>query len=627
MTSTTWVQNAGMDSGTDSDTVLTYAETAQAAAEAAAAQAGIATTQAETATTQAGIATSAASDALASATVAAERADDVAAALGYRDVASATALIADAVLTYSAGVNQVLAGEVVRTRNEGFSFQVAPSSATNNDVITAGGVKLYKLPSQTRIARVGRATTPTVASAGAGVLTGQHYWTVSHVTADGETDVSNSTGLVTAGNSVTVTIPVSNDWRVIARRIYRTVSGGIEPQAGYLVAEVSDNTTTTYVDNVADVSLGAMAPQIDTTGWNIVDGVNIEGNISSLSTTFGFATMPNAAGYACTALGAYALTDNTNGYRNTAVGTDALYHNTTGANNTGVGVHALDRNTTGTDHTAVGLNSLFVLDGSLSCTAIGSNAGAQLTTGNFNTFVGAGAGQLKTSGAGNTYVGYQAGYAAGAGSQNAALGQNALGDITNGNFNLGIGYAAGGDITTGNQNVAIGWSALSSMTTGSGNIAIGPRAGQYQTGSNTLIIDTQNRTDAADELANALVVGTMGLTRSNQRISFNGQVNPLAGIGVPGRTITADGAVIVDDTSITCSKVGATLTLTLPTGSADKIIILRNTKAFTVVSATANVEQIDGASITSAILPATAGSWAALRCKSSGISWEIVMRG
>jgi len=37
MTSTTWVQNAGMDSGTDSDTVLTYAEAAQAAAEAAAA--------------------------------------------------------------------------------------------------------------------------------------------------------------------------------------------------------------------------------------------------------------------------------------------------------------------------------------------------------------------------------------------------------------------------------------------------------------------------------------------------------------------------------------------------------------------------------------------------------------
>lgn len=87
-----------------------------------------------------------AANALASEFVAAERADDVAAANGYRDIASVTALIADSVLTYSAGVNQVLSGAFIRTRAEGFSYEVAASGATDQHIATAGGVKLYALP-------------------------------------------------------------------------------------------------------------------------------------------------------------------------------------------------------------------------------------------------------------------------------------------------------------------------------------------------------------------------------------------------------------------------------------------------------------------------------------------------
>lgn len=65
-----------------------------------------------------------------------------------RDVASVSALLADTELTYSAGQpGVVVAGDVICTRAEGFSYQVAASGATDQHVTTAGGVKLYVLPS------------------------------------------------------------------------------------------------------------------------------------------------------------------------------------------------------------------------------------------------------------------------------------------------------------------------------------------------------------------------------------------------------------------------------------------------------------------------------------------------
>jgi hypothetical protein len=56
--------------------------------------------------------------------------------------ANVSALLADTTLTYSA----VTSGDIVRTRSEGFSYQVAASGATDQHVITAGGLKLYVLP-------------------------------------------------------------------------------------------------------------------------------------------------------------------------------------------------------------------------------------------------------------------------------------------------------------------------------------------------------------------------------------------------------------------------------------------------------------------------------------------------
>jgi hypothetical protein len=65
---------------------------------------------------------------------------------------TATTLLADAGFTYTAAQpGTVTAGQYIRTRAEGFSYQVAASGATDHDVTTAGGVKLYAVPTNGRL--------------------------------------------------------------------------------------------------------------------------------------------------------------------------------------------------------------------------------------------------------------------------------------------------------------------------------------------------------------------------------------------------------------------------------------------------------------------------------------------
>jgi len=60
-----------------------------------------------------------------------------------RDVAT---LLADTALTYTAAQpGTVAAGDIIRTRAEGFAYSVAASGATDQHVTTAGGVRLYVL--------------------------------------------------------------------------------------------------------------------------------------------------------------------------------------------------------------------------------------------------------------------------------------------------------------------------------------------------------------------------------------------------------------------------------------------------------------------------------------------------
>lgn len=96
---------------------------------------------------------------------------------------------------------------------------------------------------------------PTLALAGlaGNVPVGTNYYYITYVTADGETEFGNSANITVASAAnaqVNVTLPVSSDSKVIARKIYRGTSTAV---AGFL-ATVSDNTTTLYVDNTATVT-------------------------------------------------------------------------------------------------------------------------------------------------------------------------------------------------------------------------------------------------------------------------------------------------------------------------------------------------------------------------------------
>lgn len=64
---------------------------------------------------------------------------------GFRDFKDLPTLLANTSLVYGSGASKVAAGDVIRTRAEGFSYQVAASGATDHHLTTAGGVKLYVL--------------------------------------------------------------------------------------------------------------------------------------------------------------------------------------------------------------------------------------------------------------------------------------------------------------------------------------------------------------------------------------------------------------------------------------------------------------------------------------------------
>jgi hypothetical protein len=99
---------------------------------------------------------------------------------------------------------------------------------------------------------------------------GTHSYSVTFVTANGETTPSPASSIVTVvdqavdGQVRLTGIPVSTQAGVTARRIYRTVAGNTGSRK--LVGTLADNTTTVFTDNVADASLGATVPATNTAG-------------------------------------------------------------------------------------------------------------------------------------------------------------------------------------------------------------------------------------------------------------------------------------------------------------------------------------------------------------------------
>lgn len=124
---------------------------------------------------------------------------------------------------------------------------------------------------------LGQIAAPT---APAGVLTvvagnvdnGTHSYKLTYLVGTLHTEGSAASNVVTvvdktAAGKVTLTLPVSADATVTSRKLYRTIANADPTVAAnfLLLATIADNTTTTYLDNIADGSLGAAAPTTNDT--------------------------------------------------------------------------------------------------------------------------------------------------------------------------------------------------------------------------------------------------------------------------------------------------------------------------------------------------------------------------
>ena len=99
---------------------------------------------------------------------------------------------------------------------------------------------------------------------GGGLVAGSNYdYQVTYVTTAGETTAGTNVTSNPGGsnNAFNLTnIPTSADGRVLRRRLWRTIAGGSGGSAHFLLAELSDNTGTTYTDVTPDLQLGAENP-------------------------------------------------------------------------------------------------------------------------------------------------------------------------------------------------------------------------------------------------------------------------------------------------------------------------------------------------------------------------------
>jgi hypothetical protein len=125
------------------------------------------------------------------------------------------------------------------------------------------------------------------------------------------------------------------------------------------------------------------------------------------------------------------------------------------------------------------------------------------------------------------------------------------------------------------------------------------------------------------QMVNSVLNGTV-----NIGIGTSSPLNKVDIVGSLGRgaptTKTADFTLAATENWLINNKAGSSCTVTLPAASlwTGREVMIQNYRAFTVISASANVIPIAGGSASTAILDATAGKRATLI--SNGTNWVIV---
>lgn len=142
-------------------------------------------------------------------------------------------------------------------------FRVGTAQMENHMFIGNGGVTPYKYNGVafTRHGVPQPTNTTSFNSNGAGNPNGDYRYKISYVNSasvEGNVSTASTTFTVVSQTIRLTSLPVApQSHGVSARRIYRTVAGGSTYKR---VAEINDNTTTLYDDNVADGGLGVDAP-------------------------------------------------------------------------------------------------------------------------------------------------------------------------------------------------------------------------------------------------------------------------------------------------------------------------------------------------------------------------------
>ena len=294
----------------------------------------------------------------------------------------------------------------------------------------------------------------TVGLAGAGpglVDVGVHYYYVTYYTAFGETETSKNIApfgafvTTTAGDGqVDITLPISTDPRVTGRRIYRADTGSYYVNT-FMVADIADNTTASYLDNISDAGRPG-----------VVDAFYRENLTTTYLTIGGTATLLSSVRSLIVGIGAGAgfFAGTSTGGENVMLGPLAGENATTAVKNVLVGYYAGNGLTTGQDNVFIGHSTGSGYTDSTGSIAIGRNAGLGRQW--YNTVVGYAAGS-----GGSSFYGVLIGRSAGASLTGSVHG------------NVMVGFYAGNNVTSGTYNVIMGCRVNAPVATGSGQLNIG----------------------------------------------------------------------------------------------------------------------------------------------------------
>lgn len=357
-------------------------------------------------------------------------------------------ILADTVNEATSGLGVTIEGMLVKdniaypeTLNVGLN-----KAAEQRLTVDYGHLRFNVIP-----VNLGGACSAALAGNGAGnVDDGTHSYTVVFVTASGgesgqptvHADI-NVTDKSTDGQVQLTNIPVADaKYGVTARKIYRSKSGQ-SWALGYLLTTINDNTTTTFLDNVADASLntadGLYRKEQSHSGSIYLDSTRVMYFGDIFRTLYGYGAGKNL----------------TTGNSNVFLGGNAGAAATTGSNNVYVGYQvAQSIATAASNNIAIGYAAMLlcatsnnIAIGGSSCYSASGSSNAAVGYGSFQTCgsgcvgVGREVGRFNT-GSYNIFLGYQAGYG--------------VSGSSTGGYNICIGRHAGNTITSGTYNILIG---------------------------------------------------------------------------------------------------------------------------------------------------------------------------